>query len=198
MENRQTQLSSPVSTRTLTQSALLIGVATALSYFKLGQWPYGGSVTLGSMIPIMLISVKYPFSWSMLTAVAYSLIQMIQEFYAPPVANMQNYILMIALDYVIAFGVLCLAGPIYKALNKNISERVSIMSAAIVCFILRFLCHYASGIIIWDVYAPEGQPVWMYSLLYNGPYMLAECIISGAILFIAGKQLLSILKEDNS
>ena len=44
----------------------------------------------------------------------------------------------------------------------------------------RFLCSFASGILIWGEYAPEGQPVWLYSLTYNGGYMLPELIITVA------------------
>ena len=181
-------------TRRLTESALLIALATALSLYKLFEAPYGGAVTLGSMIPIMLISIKYRFGWSLIAALAYSLIQMMTGFWAPPIEEFLYYALMILLDYVIAFGVLCLAGPIYNSLKKKIPPRIGLIIAVIVCFSLRFLCHFTSGIIIWGVYAPEGQAAWLYSLLYNGGYMLFECIISGGILFVAGPQLIAILE----
>ena len=198
MENNNTR---PVirqsKTRTLTESALLVALATILSMFAVLKLPNGGSVTIGSMIPIMLISMKYPFGWSLLTALAYSLIQMMSGFYAPPVENLLNYSIMIALDYVVAFSVLCLAGPLLRAFSIVLPERVSMLFAVVFCFALRFLCHFASGIIIWGVYAPAGQAVWLYSLLYNGTYMLGEAVVSGAILMLAGPQLLGILRGKN-
>ena len=197
MENGKNGIQRKITTETLAVSAMLIAMATVLSYFTFGQWPYGGSITLGSMIPIVLISLKYPFAWSALTALAYSLIQMMQGFYAPPVENIVNYTLMILLDYVIAFGVLSLAGPIFRHMSQNHSVRVRIMSAAVTCFILRFVCHFISGLIIWGYYAPEGQPVWIYSLVYNGPYMLAESVIGGVILFFSGKMLLELFIQKN-
>ena len=196
MEKGRNLSNRKTTTRALTESALLVAVATVLSLFKLAQWTYGGSVTFGSMIPIILISLKYPFGWALTTSVAYSLIQMLTGFYAPPVENLLNYSLMILLDYVVAFGVLCLAGPIYKKLSTNLPIRVRMMAAVIFCFVLRFLCHFVSGIIIWSPYAHEGQSAWLYSLGYNAPYMLAECVISGAIVLIAGQMLLSIFLDD--
>ena len=198
MREEKTISGQRVTTRALTESALLIAAATVLSLIKIFEAPYGGSVTLGSMIPIILISLKYPFSWSLTTALAYALIQMLFGFYAPPVENFIYYSLMVYLDYLIAFGVLSLAGPLYRAMKDSRSARVRMMTAAIICFILRFVCHFVSGIIIWNTYAPEGQPVWLYSLLYNGSYMLCECLISGVILFVAGQKLADIFIGNKS
>ena len=195
METEKMTSKRKLTVRALTESALLIALASILSMFAVFKLPNGGSVTIGSMIPIILISIKHPFSWSLTTAFAYSLIQMLLGFYPPPVENLLYYSAVVLLDYVVAFGVLCLAGPFYKVLSQKLAGRSSILIASIICFVLRFACHYISGIIIWGVYA-EDQPAWLYSLLYNGSYMLGECIISGVILFVAGQKLLSILKSE--
>ena len=192
--NKNNSLILAPTTRALAESALLVALATVLSVYAIFKLPYGGSTTIGSMIPIMLVSMKYPFSWSLLVALVYSLIQMLTGFYAPPVENLLSYALMVLLDYVVAFGVLCLAGPVYKALGQKWPARIRLTSAAVFCIFLRFICHFLSGMIIWGVYAPEGQPVWLYSLLYNGAYMLAEGLISGLILYAAGPKLVSLLK----
>lgn len=189
-----TEKQSPQSsaTRMLTESALLVALATVLALYAVFKLPNGGSVTIGSMVPIMLISFKYSFGWSLLAALAYSLIQMMTGFYAPPVATLGFYILMVLLDYVVAFGVLGLAGPIYRGLNKGLAPRLRLMIAAVLCIAMRFVCHFLSGIIIWAAYAPEGQPLWLYSLLYNGSYMLGEGLISGLILYLSGQKLVSL------
>ena len=192
MNEEKTIHNRGAATKMLTESALFVALAIVLSLFKMAQWPYGGSITLGSMIPIALISLKYRFGWSLLTAMAYSLIQMMLGFYAPPVENLLYYSLMILLDYVVAFSVLSLSGPIYRKLNQGLPVRLRLMTSMLICFVLRFFCHFASGIIIWGTYAPEGQPVWLYSLVYNGPYMLGECIIGAVILLIAGKTIINL------
>ncbi|MBQ7108884.1 MAG: energy-coupled thiamine transporter ThiT, partial [Clostridia bacterium] len=68
------------------------------------------------------------------------------------------------------------------------------ISGAIVMMI-RFVCHFLSGILIWGVYAPEGTSVWAYSLLYNGGYMLPEIIISTIVLWLLTKPILSMYKK---
>ena len=90
-------------------------------------------------------------------------------------ARLLWYILVILLDYVIAYTVLGLAGIIAKPFLKPVKGAV-VGTLAVTA--VRYLCHIASGILIWGVYAPEGTPVWLYSLLYNGSYMVPEMIIT--------------------
>ena len=182
---------SGATTRALAESAIMVAAATVLSLFAVFKLPNGGSVTIGSMIPIVLISLRYPLNWSLTAAFAFSLLQMIFGFYAPPVENLLYYSLMVLLDYILAFSVLCLAGPLYRKLKAAWPARLRLIAATIACFIMRFTCHYFAGIIIWGTYA-EGQPVWLYSLLYNGSYMLCECLISGVIVFFAGQKLVEL------
>ena len=198
MKSNSVPMSGKVSVKAVAESAMLVALAFILSTFTVFKLLYGGSVTIGSMIPIMLVSLKYPFGWSLTVALCYSILQMFQSFYAPPVNTLINYMLMVALDYIVAFSVLCLAGPIVNMLEKKLELRIRLMIATVICFGLRFLCHFISGIIIWGVYAPKGQPVWLYSLMYNGSYLGLETIISGLILFFAGEKLVAIFAGDRS
>ena len=190
--DRNQKITRAGATRALTESALLVALATVLSLYAVFKLPNGGSATIGSMIPIMLVSMKYPFVWSLTVAFAYSMIQMMTGLYAPPVETLGYYALVVLLDYVIAFGVLCLAGLIFKAFRQSWPVRLRLMFAAMICVFLRLVCHFLSGIIIWSAYAPPGQPVWLYSLIYNGSYMLCEGLISGLILYAAGPKLASL------
>ncbi len=166
----------------LTRASVMIALATALSFFKVFELGNGGSVTLGSMVPIILVSFILDFKWGILTSFVYSLIQMLlQGVAAPPVENFLWYFLVVTLDYIIAFTVLGFAGGITRKIN-NIN--VKVITGTVLVVILRFLCHLLSGIIIWGVYAPEGQSVFVYSLLYNGSYMLGELIITVTIMML--------------
>ena len=114
--------------------------------------------------------------WGALTGFTFSLLQMLLDgISAPPVETVLWYILVILLDYVIAYTVLGLAGIIAKPFLKPVKGAV-VGTLAVTA--VRYLCHIASGILIWGVYAPEGTPVWLYSLLYNGSYMVPEMIIT--------------------
>ena len=161
--------------RTLVECALAIALATVLSFLQL-TLPQGGGVTLLSMLPIVLMSFRYGTLNGLLTGFVYSVLQMIIGFenvmYCP---TLGTQILCILLDYILAYTCLGLASWFGKFFS---SQRVGIgVGTATVCF-LRFLCHFASGILLWGAYAPEGQPVWLYSLIYNGSYMLVELILT--------------------
>lgn len=154
----------------------MLAIATVLSFAKIFESPFGGSVTLGSMVPLVVLCAHIKeFKWGLLACFAYSLMQMLFGFYAPPAATLLRFFAVVMLDYVVAFSVLSVANPI-SGVFKNKSLGVSL--GAVIACILRFLCHFTTGILIWGGYAPEGMPVWQYSLIYNGGYMLPELIIT--------------------
>lgn len=176
-----------MKTKKLTLAGMLIALATVLSLIKIFDMPYGGSVTAGSMVPIIIFSMMSDIKWSITQAVVYSLVQLLLGWYAPPAQTFTSFAAVILLDYVIAFGGLGLAGPIARRLGGG---RVATAAGALSVMFIRFLCHFLSGILIWSSLAPEGQPVWLYSLLYNGGYMLGETVVTVVatlIVFSRGK-----------
>ncbi len=88
---------------------------------------------------------------------------------------------MILFDYVLAFTVLGTAAFFGKPFKNRIA---SVAVGATTVGILRFLCSFLSGILVWASYAPEGTAVWVYSLTYNGGYMLPEIVITTAVTMI--------------
>ena len=154
-------------TRVLAEMAIAIALATVLSYIKIFSMPYGGSVTLGSMVPILLISFRRDVKIGVITGVIYGLVQMILDgwFYSP---------VGMALDYPIAFGVLGLAALFKK---QPIFGVVIAMAG-------RFLSHFISGVVFFGIYAPEGMSPVLYSAIYNGGYMLPELIISAILIYL--------------
>ncbi len=173
-------------TKKITISAIMVAMSTVLAMVSKiipAPWLQGGSVTLASMVPIVAVSIILDCRWGVLSAVVYSAIQMLTGFYPPPTQSILNFFLVIFLDYIAAFGVLGFAGGFYKMLG---GKRWAIsVSGALVAF-LRYVCHIISGILIWGVYAQEGQSVLAYSLIYNGSYMIPEIIITAvALIFMA-------------
>ena len=174
-------------TNKLTKSALLLALATVLMWVsKLipAPWLQGGSVTLASMVPIIVIGIMFGTRWGLCASIAYSVIQMMFGFYPPPTQTFVNFLLVVALDYILAFGVLGLSGIFYRIFKSHIIGAA--FSGFIVTF-LRYICHILSGILIWGVYAEEGQTVLMYSLIYNGTYMIPEIIITTVVLVFLSK-----------
>ncbi len=169
-------MKSNEKTKKITLSAVMIALATVLSLIPLYQAPYGGTVTLGSMVPLVLIGMYVKdVRWSTLACFAYSLIQMMIGFSAPPTGTLLYFLEVVLLDYIIAFTVIAIATPISNLFKNKLA---GLAVGSICAMIGRFICHLISGILIWGVYAPEGQPVWLYSLLYNGGYMLPELLIT--------------------
>jgi len=182
--------------KALCTGAVLVALATVLSFLKLPlpAWSYGGSITLGSMVPIILFALLFGTKWGLIGSVAYSLIPMMLGFYPPPTNTVWAFFLVIMLDYVVAFGGLGLADLFRKPFGK-LKPALSATLAGSAVVILRFLCHFASGILIWDVYAPEGTPVWLYSFLYNGGYMAGELIITVVLMLLLAPSVLKIAKK---
>ena len=68
-----------------------------------------------------------------------------------------------------------LAGEIYRIFGM---KRWAIPLSGAAVALGRYICHILSGVMIWGVYAGEGQSVLAYSLIYNGSYMIPEIIIT--------------------
>ncbi len=167
------------TTKKLTASALMVALATALMWVsKLvpAPWLQGGSITLASMVPIITAGILFGAKWGLCASVSYALIQMMFGFYPPPTQTFLNFGLVVFLDYIAAFGVLGLSGVFYRLINKKSPVTAGI--CAFIVTLLRYICHILSGILIWGVYAGEGQSVLVYSVIYNGSYMLPEIVIS--------------------
>lgn len=167
-------------TRMITESAIMIALAMVLSMVKIFELPQGGSITAASMVPLLIISFRYGPKWGTFTAFVYSLVCMVTGFYPPPVATFANYLLMVLLDYVLAFSCLGLASLFAKAIPGH--RILSIGFGSCVAVFIRLVCHVLSGVIIWNSYAPEGMSAWVYSISYNGSYMFCEVIISTVVM----------------
>ena len=166
------------SIKKLTASALMAALATILmlvSKLIPAPWLQGGSVTLASMVPIIAVGILFGTKWGLCSSLCYALIQIMFGFYPPPTQTLLYFILVVLLDYILAFGVLGLSGVFFALFRKKF---FAIPLSAFIVTALRYLCHIISGILIWGIYAEEGQSVLAYSLIYNGTYMVPEIIIS--------------------
>ncbi|MDR0325285.1 MAG: energy-coupled thiamine transporter ThiT [Oscillospiraceae bacterium] len=161
----------------LVESSLLVALGFVLSYVTLFEMPQGGSVTPLSMLPILMIGMRRGLKWGLAGGFVFACLQMLQKFWPPPTGTFLAYAAVVVLDYIAAFGVLGLSG-FFKG------RKYGLLYAIPLCMALRFLFHFASGLAIWHEYAGE-MPVWVYSLTYNGSYMVVEMamtLVVGAVL----------------
>jgi len=171
-------------TKKLTVTGVMLSLSTVLSMVVIWRLPNDGSVTPGSMVPLIAIALIYGWRWGIFAGVTHGIIQMALMFPSPPVQNLMSYVGVVFLDYIIAFGILGTAGIVYRLMKKKYFAAAVAGAAGL---FLRFVCHLFSGVIIWGVYAPEGQNVFVYSLLYNGSYMLPEMLITVVLLLGVSK-----------
>lgn len=178
------------NTKKLAYCALLIAAAVILNFVQVnGLWVYGGSITACSMLPIIIAGYKFGPKWGLTTGFAFSLIQLLTGLNGLKGISMATFIGAIFLDYILAFTVLGLSG-VFR--NKIKSHAYAIVAGSALVISLRFIFHFISGIILWGTFAPEGMIAPLYSLLYNGSYMLPELIITCIAAFIlasASKQI---------
>ena len=164
------------TTRRLVESALMIALAVVLNEIAIIKFPFGGSVTLFSQLPIVIISYRYKVKWGLFTGFAMSVFEFIFGLEnLSYVTGIKGVLILILADYLVAFTCLGLGG-IFRDRIKNQALALALGGALV--SVIRFICHFISGVTIWGGYAPEGTPVWKYSLTYNGGYMLPELIIT--------------------
>lgn len=175
-----------LTTRRMVESAILIAIGTVLSLFSFqGPWALGGSVTVCAMLPLVFIAWRHGAKWGLFSAFIYALLQMMLGF--KNVGYGRNFfeMLMIALlDYIVAFTVIGFSA-LFK--DRGRDKRLAVVLGITVTFALRFLCHFVSGWFIWEALGPNGYgyaaPLW--SLLYNGSYMLPEILITAVVAWLS-------------
>lgn len=175
--------SSRTRTRMLCEGAVMVALAQILSYIKLLELPNGGSLT-PAMFPILFFAVRWGLGSGLLAGFAFGLLQlMFDGAYAWGWQSM-------LLDYLVAFTPLGLAG-LFKG------KKWGIFVGTVLGCLGRFIVHFISGITIYKIVAPTellgtvfDNPA-LYSIAYNGVYMLPNTILAlviAALLYPALKK----------
>ncbi|MDR0914557.1 MAG: energy-coupled thiamine transporter ThiT [Oscillospiraceae bacterium] len=180
----------------LTLSAIFIALGTVLSLVKLFQMPLGGSVTLVSTLPLLLLAYMFGVRWGLLCGFVYSLIQMFMSLGAAMGWGMTpfNLVGMLLFDYIIAYTVLGFAG-VPKAIMGAKDRKLSTTNKAVTYFggfmlatLLRLCSHIISGMIFCAAWMPEEwDNLFLYSLAYNGGFLapdFAITLVAAAAVFV--------------
>ncbi len=169
------------NTRTvaLCECAIMLALSVVLSYIKFFELPFDGSITLFSMLPVCLVSIKYGWRWGLGTAFCFSWFQILQGGVFGWGLTPMMLIGSLFLDYILAYTVLGLAGMFRKKGYVGM-----LCGIATVCA-LRFVVHFLAGIILWanfEQFEAFGQVIQnspaLYSICYNGVYMLPETLLT--------------------
>ena len=211
MNTQTTNLTSKrEKTQRLVVSAMMLAIATVLAfvcaYIPFLNFPFGGGLTIASMLPIVLVSYMYGVKWGLFTGVIYSFIQMLMghgTIVAMFLPNDDAYqgalraIIICVLDYIVAYTVIGVGG-LFRHKIKN--HCVALCLGAIVALSLRYAVHIVSGAIFYGAFAEwfftdtifadmafskwimenmsGGLLAFVYSVIYNGCYMIPEIVIT--------------------
>ena len=205
-------------TQRLAVSGVLIALAVVLSFVKVFELPFGGSITAFSMVPVMLAGYLYGVPWGMLCGLVDGILQGVlgaattQAFAG---MGVKEAVGVACLDYLLAFSVLGCAGLLRKPLQSK--PTLGFALGAGIAGLLRFAVHFASGAILYGQWAEwyftqDGFYSWgstilqtfsgkglamVYSAIYNAMYMVPEIILSviAAIVLMQVKPLRKIAEQ---
>ena len=174
-----------VGTNQLVFCAMAIALAVVTSYVKIFSLPWGGSVTLCSMLFIVLVANWYGVQTGILVGLTYGILQFIQE---PYVLSF----FQVCCDYILAFAALGVAGVFAKSSNGLLKGYIAAVFA-------RGAFHALGGYLYWMSYMPENFPQALksvYPIVYNYSYLLAEGVLTVLVISIpAVKKALAQIKR---
>ena len=162
------QKNKRADTKAVTLSALLVALATGLGMLKLFEMPYGGTVTVFSMLPIVLCGYFLGTRRGVMAGMSVGLLNLI---FGPYIIHP----IQLLVDYPFAFGALGLAG-----LCRN--KKNGLVKGYFLGLFARYVCAVVSGIVFFGAYAPEGFNAVTWSLFYNFTYLAAEGALTAVII----------------
>lgn len=177
-------MNSSKAVRALVESAMMVALATVLSIFKLIDMPYGGSVTIASAFPMLVLAYRLGVCRGIGAGLVYSAIQLLLGLNTLSyVTGWQSVIAVIMLDYIVAFALVGICG-IFRKICK--SQQSAFICGAFVFSILRYICHVISGATVWAGLSIPSEAALIYSLGYNATYMIPETVILIAVSYYIG------------
>lgn len=192
-----------IDIRRLTFCAVMIALASVLSLISIWKMPLGGSVTLLSMLPVCMISIRFGVASGISSSFIYSIIQLVFSFAEVMSWGITPIVLIscFLFDYILAYSSLGIAGIFRKNTKIGIESGkakivfkllkykktveydryiLGICLGIMLAMLLKFAFHLVSGVLLFGQWAPEGWNTVVYSICYNGMYMLPEMIFTSA------------------
>ena len=176
--------------RALCESAIFVAIAVVLNMIRINILPQGGSLML-ILIPLSVLSIRWGLGWGLASGLVFGLIKAIMG--GGFAWGWQSLLL----DYFLSGTVVGLAGLFYRQGSWRA------VLALIVGGVAQYIVHWLAGALIWAEWMPPeflGMPMvnpWVYSLLYNGLYMVPNILICAVILAVLTKPLGTYLRGED-
>ena len=172
--------------RALVESAMMVSLATVLSIIKIIEMPYGGSVTIASMLPMIILAYRHGTAWGIGSGLVYAAMQQLLGLNNLSYAYSSGWKAVVAvmmLDYILAFTLVGIGGIFKRATKKQ--SRALVLGSLLIS-LLRYACHVISGATVWVGLSIPDSAALIYSIGYNATYMLPETIILVAVSYYLG------------
>ena len=166
--------------RKITESSILIAFSIVLTLISLAKLPYGGSITLAAMFPLVLISYRHGVGFGALSGLVFGVIyQLISISILSYVTGWVSIIAVILLDYLLAFSAIALSGLVRNLKNQT----TALVIGTLIGGVARYILHVISGCTVWAGLSIPTANALLYSIIYNATYMVPEIIITCIIAF---------------
>ena len=159
--------------KSIAYAAICIAMSFALSYLRLVKMPQGGSITIASLLPLMIYSYMFGVKKGVFAGMICGLLQAVQD---PIILHPAQFLL----DYPVPYACIGFAGVFAKVKSLDKLPQVQIALGGLLAGIMRFICHYFSGVFAFGTFGGE-QSAWLYSLTYQSAYVLPDIAIAIAV-----------------
>lgn len=180
-------MKSTLRTKKMVECSLLVAFATVLSLFHIVEMPYGGSVTVASMLPIVLIAYRHGLGWGLGSGAVYAVLQQLLGLKnLSYFTTWQSIVAVIFLDYIIAFVAVGLGGVFRRAVKR---QNLALLYGSLLVCVLRYACHVISGATVWAGLSIPTEAALIYSFGYNATYMIPETVVLALTAYYVGSLL---------
>lgn len=188
--------------RGIAEIALISAIALGLDFLQGGLWRgvfvNGGSIGI-AILPILILAFRKGFVPALISGFIVSFLQMAGGVYS--IADEWWKVLsQIACDYIFAYPAVALAGLFYKNFHSATDKKhqvLYVVLGTVVGGLGKFIFHFISGVVFFPNTSIAGAPA-LYSLVYNGGYMLPNILISAIILSLVVIKAPQLFIENNT
>ena len=187
VSNQPNKPNTRFPTQILSEIAIFSALSAVLYSIRIFTLPYGGSITLASMVPVMWLSVRRGIRVGVITGAIFGGIALLIDVLYLGASAVVATPVQAVFEYPIAFGLIGLTGLLTGIFHEK-TVGLALVGAGLAVF-LRFLDHYFVGVFVWYyVYAFPAFGRWIYPAIYNGSFLIVEYIISAIVLAILIKR----------
>jgi len=164
----------------LSEGALCAALSVAFSWLVIFRMPQGGSLTL-ELVPLIVFAWRRGVRWGCGAGALNGLLHLMLGGYIV-------HPLQALLDYPAAYAAMGMSG-LWRNSQKKQKNSAPLIAGLAVAGLSQFICHVVSGVIFFSSYVPEGMNPWLYSIVYNGTFLMPKLVVSVIVAWVLWNRL---------